>query len=106
MNRWGLALDETFFYVFAINSYSFETSSVAKTKWRSLVTSYFRRTQRKTIRKKHFPKLLDELFESSFTASTVSGGFRRAGVWPYNEHAMKEKVVRPRSSVTSSTNNR
>ena len=53
-----------------------------------------------------FPKLLDELFTSSFTTSAVSGGFRRAGVWPLNQDAMKEKVVRERSSLNGSTTNK
>jgi hypothetical protein len=68
--------------------------SVAKTKWRTIVSTYFRKTKRKSIRKIDFPKLLNDLYTSSFTPITVSGGFRRAGVWPFDAGAMKEKVVR------------
>ena len=32
-----------------------------------------------------FPRLLRELFTSSLSSNAVSGGFRRAGVWPFNE---------------------
>ncbi|CAF4211993.1 unnamed protein product, partial [Rotaria sordida] len=71
----------------------------AKIKWRNIVTSYFRKTQRKTIRKIDFPKLLNELLSTSFSTSAVSGGFRRAGIWPLNEEAMKGKVVRGRLST-------
>jgi hypothetical protein len=46
-----------------------------------------------------FPKLLAELYKSSFTAITVSGGFRRSGVWPHNPNAMKEKVIRRPLSI-------
>ena len=91
------------FTIILYSAVFFHNFSLAKTKWRTLVTTYFRKTQRKTIRKIDFPKLLSELFTSSFTISGVSGGFRRAGVWPFNEAAMKEKVVREHSSLTSST---
>lgn len=67
---------------------------MAKTKWRQLVSNYFRRTQRKTIRKIDFPKLLKDLFDVSFTVATVSAAFRRAGVWPFNDQAMREKVIK------------
>ena len=43
-----------------------------------------------------FPKLLKDLYTISFSTSAVSGGFKRAGVWPFNEDAMKDKVIRPR----------
>jgi hypothetical protein len=77
--------------------------SPAKIKWKFLVTSYFQDTHRKSIRKIDFPKLLDKLFSSSFSTSAVSGGFRRSGIWPYNSEAMKDKVVRSRSSNNNST---
>ena len=57
------------------------------------MTSYFR----KTIRKLDFPRLLDDLFASAITMTSISGGFRRAGVWPFNEEAMKDKVIRHRA---------
>jgi hypothetical protein len=77
--------------------------STAKKKWKSLITSYFQETRRKTIRKIDFPKLLDKLFTISFSTSAVSGGFRRSGIWPYNSEAMKDNVVRTRSSNNNST---
>jgi hypothetical protein len=77
--------------------------SVAKTKWKRLVTSYFRKTKRKTIRKIDFPGLLNDLYVSSFTIASVSGGFRRAGVSPFDENAMKNKVVRQHPSYNNTT---
>ena len=68
-------------------------SSVAKKAWKSIVSTYFRKNDRRTIRKIDFPKLLSELYERSFTTITVTGGFRNAGTWPHNPDAMKGKVV-------------
>ena len=39
---------------------------VLQKKWKSLVTSYFQDTRRKTIRKIDFSKLLDKLFQVHF----------------------------------------
>lgn len=83
-------------------NYCFYDFSVAKKKWKALVTAYFHNTHRKTIRKIDFPKLLNNLFTTSFTTSSVSGGFRRSGIWPYNSEAMKDKVVRSRSENNNS----
>ncbi|CAF4512962.1 unnamed protein product, partial [Rotaria socialis] len=68
-------------------------TDVAKTKGKRLVTAYFRKTKRKSIRKIDFPILLKELFSTAFTVGPVSGGFRRAGISPFNEDVMKEKVL-------------
>ena len=51
--------------------------SVVKKQWRSILTSYFRKTQRKTIRKLDFPGLLENLFSRSFSTGAVCGGFKR-----------------------------
>ncbi|CAF3435381.1 unnamed protein product, partial [Rotaria sp. Silwood2] len=80
--------------------------SVAKKAWKSIVSTYFRTTKRKSIRKIDFPKLLNDLYERSITTATVTGGFRNAGTWPHNPDAMKHKVVRRRSSQSQiNTNN-
>ncbi|CAF0970383.1 unnamed protein product [Rotaria sordida] len=50
-----------------------------------------------------FPKLLNELLSTSFSTSVVFGGFRRAGVWPLNEEAMKSKIVHRHLSVYSNS---
>ncbi len=80
--------------------------STAKTKWRALISAYFRKSQRKSIRKMDFPKLLNDHFTSSFSTSTVSGGFRIGGVWPFNQEIMKEKVLCRRSLYNSSAMNK
>lgn len=59
-----------------------------------------------TIRKMDFPKLLADLYASAITVTSVSAGFRRAGVWPFNPEAMKDKVVRTRSSTNQTTTNK
>lgn len=73
-----------------------------KTKWKNLVTAYFRKTKRKSIRKIDFPILLKDLYDSSATIAAVSGGFRRGGISPFDENAMKDKVI-PRRSTQSHT---
>ncbi len=79
--------------------------SVAKKKWKTIVSTYFRRTKRKSIRKIDFPKLLDDLYTNSFSKSTVCGGFQRSGVWPFDDSVMKEKVVRRAISSNHLTTN-
>jgi hypothetical protein len=80
------------------NSYNLYDFSVVKKKWRTLVSTYIRTTKRRSIRKIDFPKLLNDLYTNSFSSSAVNGGFRRAGIWPWDGDAMKDKVVRQASS--------
>ena len=87
-------------------NFAFYDFSVAKKKWRNIVSNYLRKTKRRSIRKIDFPKLLNDLYTDSFTPSSVSGGFRRAGVWPYDGSIMKEKVVRSTAPLHQSTTNR
>ena len=82
--------------------YCLYTFSTAKKKWKSIVKTYFQETGRRSIRKIDFPKLLNKLFINSFTINSVSGGFRRSGIWPHNMEAMKDKVYHPRSSHNNS----
>ncbi|CAF4836152.1 unnamed protein product, partial [Rotaria socialis] len=58
------------------------------------VTRYFLRTGRKTIRKIDLPVLFKELYSLALTPKQVVAGFSRAGVWPFDSSAMKEKVAR------------
>ncbi len=71
----------------------FNISSCAKQSWKKIVTKYFVRTQRKTIRKLDLPSLFNELYLSSFTQKQVLAGFTCAGVWPFDATAMKDRVV-------------
>ncbi|CAF4383468.1 unnamed protein product, partial [Rotaria magnacalcarata] len=70
------------------------TFSSAKQSWKRIVTKYFLRSGRKTIRKIDLPVLFKELYSSAFTPKQVLAGFSRAGVWPFDSNAMKEKVAR------------
>ncbi|CAF1529284.1 unnamed protein product, partial [Adineta steineri] len=86
--------------------YLVDLINVAKRAWKSIVSTYFRRSQKKSIRKIDFPKLLNELYQRAITTITVSGGFRNSGSWPHNPDAMKHKVVRSRQSQNQvNTNN-
>jgi hypothetical protein len=73
----------------------------AKTSWKKIVSSYFDRTQRKTIRKMDHPNLLKRLFEGAFTPRQVVAGFARSGIWPFDRNAMKEKATQPVSTQSS-----
>ncbi|CAF3088028.1 unnamed protein product [Rotaria sp. Silwood2] len=70
------------------------TFSSAKQSWKRIVTKYFLRSGRKTIRKIDLPALFKELYSSAFTPKQVLAGFSRAGVWPFDSNSMKEKVAR------------
>ncbi|CAM4946739.1 unnamed protein product [Rotaria socialis] len=70
------------------------TFSSAKQSWKRIVTKYFLRSGLKTIRKIDLSVLFKELYSSTFTPKQVLAGFSRAGVWPFDSNAMKEKVAR------------
>ncbi|CAF1520217.1 unnamed protein product, partial [Didymodactylos carnosus] len=70
------------------------TFSSAKQIWKKIVTKYINRTQRKTIRKLDLPGMINQLFQEAFTPRQVVAGFARAGVWPFDKNAMKEKVAK------------
>ena len=68
--------------------------SSAKKSWKHIVTKYFLRTGRKTIKKIDLPSLFEVLYSLAFTPKQVVAGFSRAGVWPFDSNAVKEKVAR------------
>ncbi|CAF5014167.1 unnamed protein product, partial [Rotaria sp. Silwood1] len=81
--------------------------------WKNLVSKYFSPTDRRTIRKIDLPGLFTKLYQSAFTSKQVLAGFVRAGVWPFNPDANKDKVVKqpltakqlnPLPQTTNSTN--
>ncbi|CAF3876500.1 unnamed protein product, partial [Rotaria sordida] len=65
-----------------------------KTSWKKIVSSYFERTHRKTIRKIDHPTLLNKLYNVAFTPRQVVAGFTRTGIWPFDRTVMKDKVVK------------
>ncbi|CAF3003107.1 unnamed protein product [Rotaria sp. Silwood2] len=67
---------------------------VAKQCWKKIVSRYFYRSGRKTIRKQDLPSLFNKLYASAFSPKQVLAGFTRFGVWPFNSPAVKEKVVK------------
>ncbi|CAF3903029.1 unnamed protein product [Rotaria sp. Silwood1] len=70
------------------------TFSSAKQSWKRIVTNYFLRSGRKTIRKIDLPLLFNKLYSSAFIPKQVVAGFSRAGVWPFDSNAMKDKVAK------------
>ncbi len=68
--------------------------SAAKQSWKRIVSKYFTRSGRKTIRKIDLPSLFNELYTSAFTPKQVVAGFSRSGIWPFDPNAMKDKVAR------------
>ncbi|CAF1674770.1 unnamed protein product [Rotaria magnacalcarata] len=70
------------------------TLSSAKKFWKKIVSKYFFRSNRKTIRKIDFPSLLKNLMEEAFTKRQCISGFARCGLWPFDGDVMKEKVAK------------
>jgi hypothetical protein len=83
-----------FFKSFVIFFFSLSLFTQAKTAWKKIVSSYFERTHRKTIRKIDYPSLLNKLFSDAFTPRQVVAGFARSGIWPYDRNAVKDKVIK------------
>ena len=82
-----------FFLTFSI-FFSLSLFTLAKKSWKRIVSSYFERTHRKTIRKMDHPTLLNKLFDTAFTPRQVVAGFARSGIWPFDRNAMKDKVTK------------
>ena len=55
-----------------------------KNRWRVILRRYQIKTRAKNVNKQHFPDLIKQLWESSFTAEHLKGGFKAAGLIPFN----------------------
>ncbi|CAF4000203.1 unnamed protein product, partial [Rotaria sp. Silwood1] len=84
------------------NKPSFSNSS-AKTVWKKIVSKYFCKTNRKTIRKIDMPSLFKRLMDEAFTKQQCVSDFARCGLWPFDGEVMKEKVAKQcdRSSLSA-----
>ncbi|CAF1569444.1 unnamed protein product [Adineta steineri] len=71
-----------------------------------IMKNYFKEGN-KSLRKADFPRLLKKLFvdKNAFSASRIVSSFTRSGIWPFDEHAMKEKVVRKYNTSSNATSN-
>ncbi|CAF3852606.1 unnamed protein product [Rotaria sp. Silwood1] len=80
--------------------------NTVKNEWIKIVKNYFK-DGNKILRKSDFPRLLKRLIveKSAFSPSRVVASFARSGIWPYDEHSMKDKVIRKSnsSSITISS---
>ncbi|CAF3332606.1 unnamed protein product [Rotaria socialis] len=78
-----------------------------KIDWCDIVKNYFK-SGHKSIRNADIPRLMKRLFieKQSFSTTRIVSSFSRSGIWPFNEHAMVDKVVTPAfSSLSTSTIN-
>ena len=62
--------------------------------WRTILKRYKLKTRAANISKQSFPELIAELYELSFTAEHLKGGFRAAGLVPFNPHIHRSRPAR------------
>lgn len=55
-----------------------------KRAWRSILKSYYRDSNFKTVDNEHFPLLVQKLLITALQAQHFIGGFRECGIHPYN----------------------
>ncbi|GFO14005.1 pogo transposable element with krab domain [Plakobranchus ocellatus] len=65
-----------------------------KQQWQRLLKQHAR-THRGPVSKAMFPKLLKELYETSFSADVIQSGFRSTGICPFNPNAVKLDLNNP-----------
>lgn len=92
LNSWSVSNKPSFF------------NSSAKGVWKKIVSKYFSKTNRKTIRKIDMPGLFNRLMDEAFTKRQCVSGFARCGLWPFDCEVMKDKVANKcdRSSLSAS----
>ncbi|CAF0991698.1 unnamed protein product [Didymodactylos carnosus] len=67
-----------------------------KADWVSIkLTNFLKKTGRKTVIPANIPGLMKKLFydKQAFSTTRIVSSFARAGIWPFNENAMVEKLV-------------
>ena len=72
-----------------------------KSAWRKILKQYKVRTRAANVTKDIFPSLLKELWEKSIKPEHLRGGFKSAGLAPFNPDAISQDRLSP-SLVTSS----
>ncbi|CAF1472435.1 unnamed protein product, partial [Didymodactylos carnosus] len=78
------------------------TFKVVKTEWRKILRDYYLTTNADNVDKSVFPLLLKKLYTNALRPAYCSGGFAKAGIYPYDKRAIpKEKIS---YSATSSSN--
>ena len=75
----------------------------AKSAWRKILKQYKVRTRATNVTKDVFPSLLKELWDKSIKPEHLRGGFKWAGLAPFNPDAISQDHLSP-SLVTGSGN--
>ncbi|CAF1687251.1 unnamed protein product, partial [Adineta ricciae] len=75
------------------------TLSKLKRSWRKLLSDQYRKTNSEALTKQAFALLISELFKNHLLAGHCSGGFSKAGIYPFDRRAIsKEKLLQPVST--------
>ncbi|CAF4184760.1 unnamed protein product [Rotaria magnacalcarata] len=75
-----------------------------KTDWLTIIRNDIK-DGNKSIKNSDIPRLMKQLYieKQSFSTTRIVSSFSRAGIWPFNEHAMMNKVVAPAFSSPSTS---
>ncbi|CAF1519554.1 unnamed protein product, partial [Rotaria sordida] len=80
------------------------TLKKVKTAWRSLLVDHNTKTNSAPTHKQEFALLISELWKNHLLKGHCSGGFAKAGIYPFDPRAVsKEKLLGP-SPIVSSNN--
>ena len=74
-----------------------------KQAWKRVLNTYKIKTRAANIGKEEFPSLLAQLWESSFQASHLIGGFRESGLCPFTESAIPTWKIAPSLAMQGGT---
>ncbi|CAF1071129.1 unnamed protein product [Adineta ricciae] len=75
------------------------TLSKLKRSWRKLLSDQYRKTNSEALTKQTFALLISDLFKNHLLAGHCSGGFSKAGIYPFDRRAIsKEKLLQPVST--------
>ena len=66
-----------------------------KQRWRTILKNHKLKTKATNITKEVFPSLIKQLWERGITAEHLQGGFRAAGLVPFNPKAVKPSQLAP-----------
>ena len=71
-----------------------------KRHWRDICHTFYQHNPTKDITRLNFSRLFNQAWVLVITPANISSGFRKAGVWPFNPHAIKVPDVAGDDSAT------
>ena len=73
--------------------------------WRKILKQYKIKTRATNVTKEHFPELIKQLYDATFTAEHLQSAFRAAGLVPFNPqvHSERPSQIAPSLPTSSST---